>query len=322
MSKENNVNNNIGRMLKLNEIFDKVLGYFIELTDRIEANEIISVYLDEFKETHLFYICQILMRRICSDVTSINQDNVKQFDYFQTLLKACLRTHKDKMKSVGNKAMEVDGECSTFKVSSFHVEFIRAFVYYSRTLASKYESLKVKPIKMCKCLISLLYDLNDNYEFDVNYLDRLALNNKWDLNESANNFESLKYILIKSLAVSMSSLSADENKYLLEYLEEQVTNGSYEYVENLTRMVEFVSYVVCEIDLNEELKTVFSEFVQKLLVQLQPIYMGLKCDGGLDQLIKFLKFQIRIIASKYVRIIFGFLIKLKDLFPILVSLFL
>jgi hypothetical protein len=148
------------------------------------------------------------------------------------------------------------------------------------------------------------------------------LNNKWDLNESANNFESLKYILIKSLAVSMSSLSADENKYLLEYLEEQVTNGSYEYVENLTRMVEFVSYVVCEIDLNEELKTVFSEFVQKLLVQLQPIYMGLKCDGGLDQLIKFLKFQIRIIASKYVRIIFGFLIKLKDLFPILVSLFL
>ncbi len=294
-------------MLKLNEIFDKILAYFIELTERKEDARSIGAYLCEFKDTHLFYICQILMRRVCSDVTSINQDNVKQFEYFQVLLKACMKTHKDKMKSVGNNVMEVDGECGTFKVSSFHVDFIRAFIYYSRILASKYGSLKVKPIKMCKCLISLLYDLNENYEFDVNYLDRLALNNKWNLNESANNLESLKYVLIKSLAVSMSSLSVEENKFLLEYFEEQVDNDSNKYVENLMKLVEFVSYVVCEIDLNEELKTVFSEFVQKLLIQLQPVYIGLKSNNDLNNLIGFLKFQARIIVSKYVRPFYRFI---------------
>ena len=165
---------------------------------------------------------------------------------------------------------------------------------------------------MCKSLISLLYDLSPRYKFDVNYLDKLALNNKYDIKMSTDNLESLKYILIKSLAISLNSLSIEENTYILEYFEEQVmqpnmacktdSDNKNGYVENLTRLTEFMSYVTCEIDLSEDLKNVFSEFVQKLLIQLQPVYMGLKSSSKFDEIVVFLKFQTRIIASKYVRI--------------------
>ena len=63
------------------------------------------------------------MRRVCSSVESINQDNVKQFEYFQVLLKACLKVHKDKMKSFGSELMEVDmhgpGSDGKLKIAHF-----------------------------------------------------------------------------------------------------------------------------------------------------------------------------------------------------------
>ena len=172
----------------------------------------------------------------------------------------------------------------------------------------KEEGLKVKPIKLCKSLVDLLFSITDTFEFDVSFYHRLSLNNKFgmttDDEESASTNKCLKYITIKSLALSLNSLSAEDNLEIYTYLEQQVnlteaTTGS----QNLVNLVEFVSYVTCEMELSEALRTPFSAFTQKLLIQLQPIYISLSNKNSSKTIIDLLRFQTKIGASKYVRLI-------------------
>lgn len=82
------------------------------------------------------------------------------------------------------------------------------------------------------------------------------------------------------------------------YLEEQASTEAN--TEGLVSLVEFVSYATCDMELVEALRTPFSEFTQKLLIQLQPTYISLSNKNCLDTIIRLLKFQTRIGASKYV----------------------
>ena len=166
----------------------------------------------------------------------------------------------------------------------------------------------MKPIKLCKSLVDLLFSITDTFEFDVSFYHRLSLNNKFgmttDDEESASTNKCLKYITIKSLALSLNSLSAEDNLEIYTYLEQQVnlteaTTGS----QNLVNLVEFVSYVTCEMELSEALRTPFSAFTQKLLIQLQPIYISLSNKNSSKTIIDLLRFQTKIGASKYVRLI-------------------
>lgn len=112
-------------MTHLNEVFNKILNFFIEISGKMN-NEKKSEYFSEFQENHLFYICLILMRRICSSIESINQDNVKQFEYFKNLYSTCLKTHKEKMKIVKNVA--TDEQLNRVKINAFHIDFIKVFL--------------------------------------------------------------------------------------------------------------------------------------------------------------------------------------------------
>lgn len=148
---------------------------------------------------------------------------------------------------------------------------------------------------MCKSLINLLYDLDDNYKFNTYFLNKLT---------STDPAASFQNILIKSLALSLNTFTLDENTFILNYFEEQVMvlGHSKSYERNLSRLVEFMWYVTCEMDMNETSKIVFSEFVQKLLIQMQPIYLRMKSAGQFNDLINLLTYQTRIVASKYVSI--------------------
>ena len=250
-------------MLDLNNTFNKILNYFIHLTNSMEKSaEESGAHLVEFKETHLFYICLILMRRACSSINTINQENIEQFEYFKYLFDSCLRTHKDKMK-----ALKAFGESSrtNFQINSFHVDFIKSCVYHAASLVSKHEKLKVKPVKMCKHLIELLLAVNEQFEFDVNYFSKLALDTA-----AEHNLKSLKYILIKSLALSLNSMSAVENSGLLGHFEAQLKGRvGADYMQSLNRLVEFVAFASCDMELNEQLKNIFSEFIQKVIIKTE-----------------------------------------------------
>ena len=69
-------------MTNLNGVFNKILNFFMGISKKVNSTKE-TEYLSEFQENHLFYICLILTRRICSSIESINHDNVEQFEYFK-----------------------------------------------------------------------------------------------------------------------------------------------------------------------------------------------------------------------------------------------
>lgn len=114
---------------KLNKIFNQILGYFIQLTDQLKSEEEPTEYLREFQESHLFYVCLILMRRVCN---ASGEEDSEQLSYFQALLQTCMKVHKKILKAVKTVevSMEVDGESDTLKakkikINSFHIDFVR-----------------------------------------------------------------------------------------------------------------------------------------------------------------------------------------------------
>lgn len=159
-----------------------------------------------------------------------------------------------------------------------------------------------------------MFSVNESFEFDVSFFHKLSLNNKFDANNNNNgesstsSLQSLKFIIIKSLALSLNSLSVEDNSEVYTYLEEQASTEAN--TEGLVSLVEFVSYVTCDMELVEALRTPFSEFTQKLLIQLQPTYISLSNKNCQDTIISLLKFQTRIGASKYVMKILKFIIYL------------
>ena len=151
-------------------------------------------------------------------------------------------------------------------------------------------------------------NLNSNFEFEVNYYNQFKLNKITDETESTeqdnenetNNVEKLKVVLIKTISLSARKLETDDFVSFLEYFESIINSSN---LNSLIRLVEFIRYISCEIELNDDLKAKLSEFIQKLLIQLQPLYISLKMNGKFDEIITLLNCQTCITSSKYVTII-------------------
>lgn len=282
------------------ELLNAIISYFIKTNDSTTENS-------ELQEKHNFYICSILIRRVCSpNLTKLNTE--EQLEYFKLLFKYSMKYHKDKMKKIENLYEKII-------INTFHIDFIKICVYYSASLIEKHD-LKLKPVKLCKQLVDLLTNLNDKFEFEVNYYNQFKLNkitdsNEVDLNEDEENslgsVERLKIVLIKTLGLSARKLDIDDFVSLLEYLETVASVGS---TQTLIRLTEFIRFISCEIELNDELKAKLSEFIQKLLIQLQPFYISLKLNNQIDDIISLFNCQTSISASKYVNKLFKFFISL------------
>ena len=134
------VNKAADNATKLNKIFNKILDYFIQLTKQLKSEaEPTSEYLVEFQASHLFYVCLILMRRVCHSSGGEEkatagsafgkEDDLEQFSYFQALFQTCMKVHKKILKEVKVERMDVDGgdqsRAAKIKINSFHIDFIR-----------------------------------------------------------------------------------------------------------------------------------------------------------------------------------------------------
>ncbi len=216
-----------------------------------------------------------------------------------------MKIHKEILKNISSSNEKI-------KINTFHIDFIKTCIYYYSSLVSNYE-LKIKPCKLCKQLVDILMNLNNNFEFEVNYYNQFKLNKITDETESTeqdnenetNNVEKLKIALIKTISLSARKLETDDFVSFLEYFESIINNdhNNGSNVNSLIRQVEFIRYISCEIELNDDLKAKLSEFIQKLLIQLQPLYISLKMNGKFDEIITLLNCQTCITASKYVNII-------------------
>jgi hypothetical protein len=212
-----------------------------------------------------------------------------------------MKIHKEILKNISSSSNE------KIKINTFHIDFIKTCIYYYSSLVTNYE-LKIKPCKLCKQLVDILMNLNSNFEFEVNYYNQFKLNKITDETESTeqdnenetNNVEKLKVVLIKTISLSTRKLETDDFVSFLEYFESIINSSN---LNSLTRLVEFIRYISCEIELNDDLKSKLSEFIQKLLIQLQPLYISLKMNGKFDEIITLLNCQTCITSSKYVTII-------------------
>lgn len=243
-----------------NELFNTILSYFIQTND--------SPVNVDLQEKHNFYICSILVRRVCS-LNLAKQSTQEQLDYFKQIFKFSMKIHKDKMK-------RIESAESKIKISAFHLDFLKTCVYYAAPLNKSFE-LKIKPVKLCKNLLDLLVRANESYEFEINYYNQFKLNklSDEDLNEDENasdlnSFEKLKYDIIRSLSLSARKLSTEDFGELLDYLESVgIMNSSTtldESIQTLIRLTQFIRYISCEIELNDNLKAKLSEFIQKVAI--------------------------------------------------------
>ena len=75
------------------ELFNTITDYFIQAND--SDNNV-------FKEKHNFYICSILIRRVCS--TNLAKQNTDELlTYFNVLFKYCMKIHKEILKNISSK---------------------------------------------------------------------------------------------------------------------------------------------------------------------------------------------------------------------------
>jgi hypothetical protein len=245
----------------LSAVYNKILNYFINLTNSLDeeaANRSAETIanMNEFKETHLFYIALILMRRTCSSI-----ENSEQLVYFKYLFATCSNTHKSKMKQLKN-FIEVD-KSKKFQINSFHIDFIRTSIYYSTALNSKHSDMKIKGVKLCKNLIDLLFNMDDKIEFDVNYFSKL-ITNSVEQESQIYSINNLKSTLIKSIALSLNTFGTEDLNTIFEYFEKLIAFSSTHRVRRLILLTEFMSFASSEIELNDSLKTGFSEYIQKV----------------------------------------------------------
>ena len=290
----------------LNGLFRRLIDYFIDLNNSF-ANEERKNSL----ENHNFCICSILMRRICSsqgfNAENEAQDQSEQINYFNLLLNFCLKHHKSKVKEIKANS---NGKIT---LSSFHVDFLKALIFYSSKLNGKYD-MKIDCVKYCEAFFSIYinFDLS-TFDFDLNYLSKFKLDNneeEEELNESglANQKEILAY-LTRGLCVSINTLNVEQFKLALDSFESRMfenmkKNDSQSNNNFLINLAHLVKYLSSDFELDEKLKPEFSVFIQKFLVQIHPICFSLISSSETACLGELLNAQYLICSSKYVSLDF------------------
>ena len=257
-------------------------------------------------ENHNFYICSILMRRVCSSqgfsVTEVDAQT-DHINYFNLLLNICLKNHKSKMKELKKGASKI-------RLSSFHVDFIKTLIFYAAKLNEKYD-MKIDSVKYCGHFFTLYIHFSKSvFEFEFDYLNKFSLDNESSGDQiqaltQANENEMLAY-MTRSICVSINTLSLEQFKSALESFEKKMlehlrVDGDVRSKNCLLKLAQLVKYMCSEFELDDKLKPEFSTFIQKFLVQIHPIYFSLKCDNEIECLIDLLNAQYVICSSKYVR---------------------
>ena len=286
----------------LNLLYKRLIDYFIELNSSFESEE-----RKDSLENHNFYICSILMRRICSSQgfkTNENEaieDQNEHVNYFNLLLNFCLKNHKLKVKELKKFSLETCPK--KIKLSSFHMDFLKAFIFYSRQLNEKYD-MKIDSVKYCEQFFNFYVNLDQNvFEFDLDYTNTFKLDSKDDAErqlESKDQNEILAY-MTRAICVSINILNTDQFKQALDSFEVK----TFEHLKSnnkscLIKFAQLVKYLCSDFELDDKLKPEFSAFVQKFLVQIHPIYFSLLSSNAIDCLIEILNAQYSICSSKYV----------------------
>ena len=285
--------------LSLNMLYKRLIDYFIRLNDSFESEERKSSI-----ENHNYCICTILMRRICSsqgfrttsedEAASTSEDQNEHVNYFNLLLNYCLKHHKLKVKELKKVTAE---KCSKIKISSFHMDFLKAFIFYSPQLNEKY-AMKIDAVKYSEHFFMFYINLDQNvFDFDLDYLNTFKLNDK----EKGNDPNEMLAYMTRAICVSINILNPDQFKETLEIFETKTFEHLKSSLKNcLIKLAQLVKYLCSDFELDNKLKPVFSEFIQKFLVQIHPIYFSLLAKSDIDCLIELLNAQYLICSSKYV----------------------
>ena len=76
---------------------------------------------------------------------------------------------------------------------------------------------------------------------------------------------SHKAYLIKAIAVSLINLNSEDFENVLGHLGEKLNDAfNTQNTSNVVRIVDFLRFACCEVEINQELKIKFSDFVQKV----------------------------------------------------------
>jgi hypothetical protein len=264
------------------------MGYFIENEDT-ESN---------FEQQ--FYKCSILMRRVCSDqfATTFKQhDSIahnSQVEYFKGLVNHCIKFNKNKIK----KAIKTD--INNEFINHFQIEFLKSFIHNATKLANVY-SLKVDCLKICRQLVSLYISLDENDDFNhrnEGNIDLLVRTIIFTIN-------SLHIDQFQLLIQHFDDLIFDNEKYStsqieMEKGEEEQLKQLQSYLNVLKKLSSLLKHASIDYEIKAEFKPLFTVFIQKYLLQIQPFYFQLlEINNNNNSLIQLLDTQASIFASKY-----------------------
>ncbi len=240
-----------------------MIKYLIQINESDKVNSI---------ESGQFYICSILVKHpdlFCKDETSKN--------YIESLINSCLKADKKNIKAI-KKSANLNCKVS---LTSFYVDFLKTIAQNANKSLTQFD---ISSLKICKHILDL-------------YL------NEQKLSLSLEHNEPLDHYLLRILCISMNSLTNDDFKEMLEHVDSMLTtwfDNNSAKMEELFKIVKLLKYLCCEIELAEQHKPEFSIYIQKLLVQMHPIYYHLKASNRIKELIQLLNAHSSICSSKYV----------------------
>ncbi|CAF0779004.1 unnamed protein product [Brachionus calyciflorus] len=249
---------------KLNDLSEKIFEYFLKL--------------DFLKENETFYVCSILIKNISSPRFKKDNSKDKKLDYFKALYERCLKYNKKFMKELKN----LRPENSVLEMSSFYVEFVHVLILHSRKLIS-YHQMDVDRVEFAKLLFNL-YLKYDNKQLKLTIL---------------NADEIVENTLIKIFVQSINSFDTDDFKRILSFLETEIQENLTNNNQILLKISEFLRFASNDLELNDQLKQDFGEYLQKFLIQTPPILFNLKINNQTDYLLSLLESHCGIISSKY-----------------------
>ncbi len=306
---EHSSSDNKDYLKKLNDLFEKLVNYFIDLKEKsydAENDEASSSIMH-----HNFYICSILMRNICSKSFKKSENEAKKLKYFKLLLDSCLKYHKKNIKTIKNKP-------KTLKISSHYIDFLKSFIMNSNQLKlqifnSEENSVEIDAGKYVKDLIRIFVKFRQNssqIEIDfTNNTNSLSIQNELESEINQNKFIFANNYLLRVIGYSINSLSIEQFKGLLIHIQNEIveSHSQGDYV-LFMKQVELIKHFSCDVELSETtLKESFFEFMQKFLVQIPPVFMVLVQRSRNEEVLNFLTtllvYQSQIASSKYVRIV-------------------
>lgn len=205
---------------------------------------------------HDFYISSILIKHLCSKnfTESSKSKSEHIITHMKALVESCVKIHKKRtkrlFKSVKND--ETDQKVHKLKTSTFHIDFLKSYIYNTEKLNSLY-GFEIDSVK----LIQQLFKIYLNYDNNLKPIDGEE--------------ENADVVFLKRTFVfCLNSFTLENFKLILADIDSEFTDVYDSLNDNkiLVKLSNMIKYISCDIDLNDKLKEEFSIYIQKVILAI------------------------------------------------------